>query len=131
MVQHVCTYAWHRPFSPQSNQAREIDSKLPIAQGLEITLFGWIGRIIVMRTNKYLESKRTYEYLGMVPNSDLRLCLCAVSMLVTEPADVFTPFLFLQCGIIPTGNTNRKVVSKRRFQHRSGTCAMTRHGSLP
>ena len=61
----------------------------------------------------------------------LRLCLCAVSMLVTEPADVFTPFLFLQCGIIPTSNTNRKIMSKGFFKHMFGTCAMTRHGSLP
>ena len=63
----------------------------------------------------------------MVLNSDLRLCLCTVSMLVTEPADILTPLLFLQCGIIPASNTNREIVLEWRFQHRFGTCAMTRH----
>ena len=63
----------------------------------------------------------------MVPNNDLRLCLCAVSMLVTEPADILTPLLFLQCGIIPTSNTNRDIVSKGRSQHRFGTCALAHH----
>jgi hypothetical protein len=48
----------------------------------------------------------------MVPNNDLRLCLCAVSVLVTEPVHIFMPVFFLQCGIIPTSNTNREIVLK-------------------
>ena len=34
---------------------------------------------------------------------------------------------FNKNGIIPTSNTNREIVLEWRFQHRFGTCAMTRH----
>ena len=50
-------YAWHKPFSLQSNQVRKVDSKLPIALLSQVKLLRVIGEMTLILLGQCLGSK--------------------------------------------------------------------------
>ena len=50
-------YAWHKPFSLQSNQVRGVDRKLPIALLSQVKLLRVIGEVTLILLSQYAGSK--------------------------------------------------------------------------